>query len=191
MLSCPIYTLQSDVIGQLKGFPLASLSSTAGNVKTVSSCISHSFLLSLEGLSPPVRFLSVHTRSTRCAPQLSLVLLESFDVLTRKFSYSKELSSACRYKQPLRTERVLSSQYAINICWNAFLNVICSLSLRELVTIPSCRVLQVEFETPGVSLVISERHCSPVPKCSKNFHQASILKTNEPLWELEVGLGVS
>ena len=83
MLSCPVYTLQSDVIGQLKGFPLASLSSPA--LANVKNDIKLQFLIpssshQKDGQIP----LSPHTRSTRCALQLSLVLLESVDSLNKK-----------------------------------------------------------------------------------------------------------
>lgn len=81
----------------------------------------------------------------RCA-ELPLVLLESVDILTRKFFSSKELSSACQYKQPLRTEKgLLLKTHATNVCWNAFCSVICSLSLRELITVPSRRIISSYF----------------------------------------------
>lgn len=86
----------------------------------------------------------------------------------------------------LRIEKGLLTTHAINICWNEFCSVICSLSLRELVTVPSCRVLQVEFETPWCISSYFREALLTCPKMLQGEFSSSIHFENK--WT-SVGIG--
>ena len=153
--------------------------------KMVSSC-NLSFLPSLiiRTVSPPVEFLSVHThapldalcRASSCSLRKCWHSNKKIFLLLRNCLLPVNINNLWEQK------RVFSSKDRQQLSVEMHSVVWFVLSHWENWS---------QFHPAELSLVISGRHCSPVPKCSKeNFHQASILKINEPLWELEVQLGV-
>lgn len=106
-------------------------------------------LLSLpirRNLSLPARLLLVHTHTSLDVPSISSWGDFSCSLWMSRHSNKKislllrNCSSACPYKQPLRTKRsLLLKTHAINICWNEF-SCVALLHLWELITIPSCKV---------------------------------------------------